>query len=202
MDRTQHEDNDDLSALDFSGHGGGADHHDDADALDFSAPAGHEDSDADALTQYVPAEPEPSGAELEALAEEPPATPTEDEVLDPFTFTVTNPEATVSVSALMDGRIRGVELSPKVTAMTEGELTNEILVLAELATQKALAGQHTFIMENGSLMENDWAPEGFRTLDPHLLREFVEDAMGLPRPEYVQRAEAEVFAERYGNEDR
>ncbi|HTX96062.1 MAG TPA: hypothetical protein VME67_15075 [Mycobacterium sp.] len=49
------------------------------------------------------------------------------------TFTVTNPPGTVSVSALLDGSTDHVELSPKVTGMTEDELAEEILVIARLA---------------------------------------------------------------------
>jgi hypothetical protein len=205
---TQHFGNDnghdDLAALDFSsaaesnsGEHEGAD----ADALDFSAP--HHDDDespVEALADYAPAETEETGSELEAIDAQ--ADSGEDDDGDEENglqmFTVANPADTVAVSALIDGRAHRVELSPKVTSMAESELAAEILVLADLARQKGLAGQHTY------LLENDILSQGIRDLgfdSNEVLRDFMENGIGLPTPEQAEAAQAEVFATRYAVDD-
>ena len=55
-------------------------------------------------------------------------------------FTVTNPPGTVTVTAFLDGRVKQIELSPKVTDMTETDLADEIVVIAGLATADATVG--------------------------------------------------------------
>lgn len=65
-------------------------------------------------------------------------------------FTVTNPPRTVSVSTLMDGRIDHVELSARVAWMSESQLASEILVIADLARQKAQSAQYAFILDRMS----------------------------------------------------
>lgn len=59
-------------------------------------------------------------------------------------FTVTNPpRGTVSVTALANGQPVHVELAPpEVVDMPESQLSEEISVIAGLATQNARAGQH------------------------------------------------------------
>jgi hypothetical protein len=198
---SQHDEHDDLSALDFSSYQSGSDDngHRDADALDFSAsdenPA---ESDVEALHAYAPTEPEETETELEAIAAATEAAEDEEDEEDGLQkFTVTNPPETVSVSALIDGRTQRVQLSAKATNMTESELADEIIVLAELARQKGLAGQRTYVMESAS--EN----EGLQQLSDagfdsnQLLRDFVESGMQLPTPEQAEAAQAEVFAARY-----
>ncbi len=73
------------------------DERDDLAALDFSvAESGQVESDLDALGDY---------------AEE----PAEDDELPVPVFAVTNPPGTVTVTAFLDGRVKQVDLSPKVT---------------------------------------------------------------------------------------
>lgn len=194
MDRT--EDNN-LDALDFSVD---SDATSDAasDPLDFSVGDDHSGDGAmdELLGDYTPAETDDAEAELDALAEE---TEEEDEedVLAPYTYTVTNPPGIVSVSALIGGRIREVELSPKARSMGEDELADEIIVLAGLARQKALAGQQTYLMES-ELLADGMREFGLDSRD--VVRDFMQVGMGMPSPEQAEAAQAEVFATRYSDD--
>ena len=62
-------------------------------------------------------------------------------------FAVTNPPGTVTVTAYLDGRVNQVDLSPKVTEMTETDLAEEIVVIAGLATADARSAQYTYMLE-------------------------------------------------------
>lgn len=109
-------------------------------------------------------------------------------------ITVTNPPRTVSVSTLMDGRIDHVELSARVAWMSESQLASEILVIADLARQKAQSAQYAFILDRMSQQVD---------ADEHrvaLLRKTVGETWGLPSPEEAAAAEAEVFATRYSDD--
>jgi hypothetical protein len=194
-------DHDDLSALNFSTDASATDEDAESDALDFSAPDddSDEDSVADALHEFAPAETEDSGSELDAIDSQTTAGDEEgedDEDAAAQLFTVTNPPETVSVSALMDGGTQQIDLSPKVAAMTESELADEILVIADLARQKGLAGQHTYILESAS---SD-ATEEVGMDDGEALRAFIENDMKLSTPEQAAAAQAEVFATRYATD--
>lgn len=112
-------------------------------------------------------------------------------------FSVVNPPVTVMVSALMDGRTQRVKLSPKAANQTESELADEIVALAELARQKGLAGQHTYLLENASQVEGLDALSDFGLDGSELLRTFMETGMQLPTPDQAAEAQAEVFATRY-----
>ena len=112
-------------------------------------------------------------------------------------FSVINPSVTVMVSALMDGRTHRVKLSPKVASQTESEIADEIVALAELARQKGLAGQHTYLLENAPQAEGMDALSDFGVDSTELLRTFMETGMQLPTPDQAEQAQAEVFAARY-----
>jgi hypothetical protein len=197
----QHYDHDDdLAALDFSAVASGSETVDESDALDFSAPDDDgEESAVEALHDYAPSEPEESGADLAAIelqsdaAQEAEA----DEEDAPAMFTVTNPPETVSVSALMDGRTQHVELSAKVTSMSEADLADEILVIADLARQKGLAAQHSYLLEDDSLSDTmrEMGIDG-----SEVVRDFMENGIGLTTPEQAAAAQAEVFATRYATD--
>lgn len=58
-----------------------------------------------------------------------------------------NPPGTVTVSAYLTGNIQSIELTPDVTALTERELAEEILVVAEVATKRATATMHVLSVE-------------------------------------------------------
>jgi hypothetical protein len=197
----QHDEHDDLAALDFSSRQSESDDdgHQDSRALDFSATDDSgEESDVDVLSEYAPTAPEENETELEAIAAATEAAETEEDAEDGLQqFTVTNPPETVSVSALIDGRTQRVQLSPKASSLTESELAEEIIVLADLARKKGLAGQHTYLLENASQTEG-LQELGEIGLDSNqILRDFMEAGMQLPTPEQADAAQAEVFAARY-----
>jgi hypothetical protein len=102
-------------------------------------------------------------------------------------FTVTNPPGTVTVTSFMDGRINRIELSPKVTTMTETHLAEEIVVIARLATQDARSAQYAFMLEG-------MREQGHDTVTT---RDFLSRDLDLPSPEQARAARAEVFSTRY-----
>ncbi|MDZ7885860.1 MAG: hypothetical protein U5N53_24465 [Mycobacterium sp.] len=141
------------------------------EALDFATPGAADDGDHglaafDVYQPWAPAEPDA------------PAEPT---------FTVTNPPGTVTVSALFDGRVQRVQLSPKAVEAGEEPLAAEIVVIAGLATQRARAAQFSYMLEG---MQD----HGHDTVDT---RDFLNRAVGLPSPEEADAARAKVFATRY-----
>jgi hypothetical protein len=147
------------------------DEHDDLAALDFSV-SGDEgvDSDLDAFDGYV-------------------AEDVDDELPTPV-FTVSNPPGTVTVTAFLDGRIRRIDLSPKVTTMTETELADEVVLIAGLATQDAKSAQYAFMLEGMREQGHDDAAT----------RDFLARDLDLPSPEQAQTARAHIFATRYAGD--
>ena len=105
-------------------------------------------------------------------------------------FTATNPAGTVSVTALMNGRVLRVDLEPAVSRMTEGELAREIALIARLATRQALAGQHLVI---AALMRR-------LGQDPSETRSFLERQLSLPTPDTVMAERAQLFAAHYADD--
>jgi hypothetical protein len=172
----------------------GNEDHDDLAALDFSGGYSGQESAMDAFDDYAPpqAEPEDTGDDLEVLQT---LTEAEEEV-EPDLFTVSNPQKSVTVTALMDGSIQRVELTDKVRNMTESDLAEEIFVIADLARQKARAAQHELLVDTMAEAEKD-SPDRAASA---LLRDFVGMTMNLPTPEEAAAAEKEVFATRYGIE--
>jgi hypothetical protein len=82
--------------------------------------------------------------------------------------------------------------------MTESELAEEIVVLAELARQKGLAGQHTYLIQNAPQTEGLQELSEIGLDGSEILRAFMETGMQLPTPEQAADTQAEVFASRYG----
>ncbi len=124
---------------------------------------------------------------LEAFDVYQPWAPAEPDAPVEPTFTVTNPPGTVTVSALFDGRVQRVELSPDAAEAGEEPLAAEIVVIAGLATQRARAAQFSYMLEG---MQD----HGLDTVDN---RDFLNRAVGLPSPEDADAARAKVFATRY-----
>ncbi|MBO0677343.1 YbaB/EbfC family DNA-binding protein [Mycolicibacterium sp. S2-37] len=189
VDRT---DNDDLTAFDFAADGAPASRDDD-NAFDFSAP--DENAADDPFADYTPPEPATNGTDVGDLADD--EDDAEPDPLDEYTHTVFNPSQSVTVSALVDGSIRQVELSPKATEMTEDQLVEEILVLAHLARQRGLAGQRSY------LEQSEFIREGMGSLGldaDDVVRDFVDGGMGLPTEQEVAAEQAEVFATRYADD--
>jgi hypothetical protein len=106
-------------------------------------------------------------------------------------FTVTNPAGTVSATATIGGRLHRVELSANVTRMTEPQLADEIIVLADLAAQKAKAAQHAVVVQLMRAMGHDSV----------VTSRFLEHDLGLPSPESVTARTAQIFAARYKLQD-
>jgi hypothetical protein len=164
---------------------------DDLGALDFSGGGGDDGSSLDALGDYAPpiesAETAAGTAELDALD----GLTEEDEEPDLALFTVTNPAGSVSVTAMMDGRVQQVSVTEKASSMSESGLAEEIFVIADLARQKARAAQHIFMVDNMSEMTGDGEQQ------TALLHEFVGATLNLPTPEEAAAYEEQVFASRY-----
>lgn len=153
--------------------------HDDLAALDFSAADGDTDeSGLDTLPGLVDT-PDGGDADNDGLG---------DEVAEPSpVFTVTNPPGTVTVSTFIDGRVRHIDLSPTATTMTETHLAEEIVVIADLATQDARSGQYAFMLEEMREHGHDNAAT----------RDFLARDLNLPSPEQVRAARAAIFETRY-----
>lgn len=187
----QHDDHDDLSAMDFSG----GDQHGSAEsnALDLynTGDDGHEEAAANALDTYAVTESQDSEPNLDVIGASTgdEGSQTADDGLEGVQqYTVANPAATVSVSTFIGGTINRVELSPKVASMTESALADEIVVLAKLARQKGQAGQHSYMVEVMHSLGID---------DDKAVSDLLEEDLALPTPDKAEAAQAEVFATRY-----
>ena len=145
------------------------DERDDLVALDFSvAESGQVESDLDALGDY---------------AED----PAEDDDLPVPVFAVTNPPGTVTVTAFLDGRVKQVDLSPKVTEMTEADLADEIVIIAGLATADARSAQYAYMLEGMRHQGHDDVAT----------RDFLARDLDLPTPDEAKAARAQLFSTRY-----
>ena len=90
----------------------------------------------------------------------------------------------------MDGRVQQIDLSPKVTDMTETDLADEIVVIAGLATQDARSAQYAFMLEGMRQQGHDNVAT----------RDFLARDLDLPSPEEAEAAQAQVFATRYAGD--
>jgi hypothetical protein len=145
------------------------DERDDLAALDFS------------VTESEPAE-----SDLDALGgytEE----PAEDGELPVPVFAVTNPPGSVTVTAFLDGRVKQIDLSPKVTDMTEADLADEIAVIAGLATAYARSAQYAYMLEGMRQQGHDDVAT----------RDFLARDLDLPTPDEAKEARAQLFSTRY-----
>ena len=148
------------------------DERDDLAALDFSVPEAKPDEPGlDALNEFVVDQ----------------TTDAEDDGVGVPGFAVTNPPGTVTVTTFMDGRVKQIELSPKLTGMTEADLAEEIVVIAGLATHDAQSAQYAYMLE------------GMRQHghDDVATRDFLTRDLDLPTPEDAKAARARVFSTRY-----
>jgi|GEM_PF-3840569 len=141
-----------------------------------------DESPFDAFDAFLPAQ---EGIDAETSLE--PRIPQEscgDNAPLTFLFTAANPAETISVTAMMGGQIVNIELSPKVTQMTEAELGKEITVIAALARRQALAAVHVVVTELMRQQEMD----GVSTST------LLEHEYGLPSPQTVRAERARLFA--------
>jgi hypothetical protein len=164
---------------------------------DFGDEVGRDDAEnslVDALVANEPAQPVDTGTAIDALpadAGDLGADDAEDDDDIGPTATVTNPAETVSVTATMDGRVSMVELSGAAANMTESGLADEIFAIADLARQRALSMQHSFVLESFRLMGLE---------DDGVVAEALENGVtGLRSPQQATQAQADVFATRYAN---
>jgi hypothetical protein len=129
---------------------------------------------------------EPAESDLDALGhccEEPAG---DDEPRVPV-FAVTNPPGTVTVTAFLDGRVKQVDLSPKVTEMTETDLAEEIVVIAGLATADARSAQYAYMLDGMRQQGHDDVAT----------RDFLARDLDLPTPDEAKAARAQLFSTRY-----
>jgi exoribonuclease II len=132
---------------------------------------------------------ETAGSDLDALgdyADE----PAEDDELAVPVFAVTNPPGTVTVTAFLDGRVKQIELSGKVTDMTETDLADEIVVIAGLATADARSAQYAYMLEGMRQQGHDDVTT----------RDFLARDLDLPTPDEVKAARAQLFSTRYAGD--
>lgn len=157
-------------------------------ALDFAYPDNHTDDESD-LDGHIGAASASDDVETGLSALD--AFDDEEDQPDVPIFSVTNPPGTVTVTAYMDGRVQQIDLSPKAINMTESDLVDEILVIAELATQDARSAQYSLMLEGMREQGHD----DFAT------RDFLTRDLKLPTPEQSDAARAQIFATRYGGEN-
>lgn len=140
---------------------------DDLSALDLSAFDEEEESDLDALIGH--------GRSDEAF---------DSEVGSPDpVFSATNSAQTVTVTAYLNGAIQRVNLAPHATSLTERELADEIVAVADVAREKARAALYELV---SALLR-------MQGQDSSSMRELLEDRMQLPTPERATSAEAALL---------
>jgi len=145
------------------------------------------DFDALAAFDYPPAPAENASYTSELDAFDPVSPGVDSEGADGPVFTVTNPPGTVTVTTYLDGRVQHIDLSNRVTNMTERDLAEEIVVIAGLASQDAKSAQYEAMLQG--MREHGH--------DDHSTREFLQRDLDLPTPEQARARRAEVFATRY-----
>lgn len=162
------------------------DDHDDLAALDFFVAEDDAGSSGfDVFDDYVrPLETDDGDGHMPVGD----ATGTSEEPSSPV-VTVSNPTETVTVSAYLDGRVERVSLT-RIANVTESQLAEEILVIADLARQKARSAQYATMLEKMRALGHDTAST----------RDFLTRELHLPSPEDATVAAAEVFAVRYAGQ--
>lgn len=107
-------------------------------------------------------------------------------------FAASNSAQTVTVTALLNGMIDSVELSPRAGLdTTEGELAAEIVSVAEVAATKAMSAQYELVYEVMQLQGQD----------RDSIRGLVEGIMRLPTPEQAIAAESDFLSRgTFGND--
>ncbi len=104
--------------------------------------------------------------------------------------TIANPPGTVAFSTSVDGCSQRIELGEKATRMTESELAEEIVLIADLANQEARSAQFSDMLAS-------MRDEGH---DSVTTRDFLSRELSLPSPEEARAARARIFAARYSDD--
>ncbi|CRZ16586.1 hypothetical protein [Mycolicibacterium neworleansense] len=170
------------------------------DALDFDTPVFDDDvSGLDALPDYHDdhgvahgngldavhdyANHEVEEAEDDGFGAVDAETSVEDEEQIPVVQAI-NPPGTVTVTAYLNGSVAQVDLDPKVTAMTEAQLADEIRFVAGVAAKRATAVVHIGVV-------NMMVEQG---MDFQEARDFVGTNMPFATPEQAGEAELALIA--------
>ncbi|MDT0550465.1 hypothetical protein, partial [Streptomyces lonegramiae] len=95
-----------------------------------------------------------------------------------------NPPGTVTVTAYLNGSVAQVDLDPKVTALTEDDLADEIRFVAGVAAKRATAVMHIGVV-------NMLVEQG---MDLREARDFVGTHMPYATPEQAGEAELALIA--------
>ncbi|MUL82846.1 MULTISPECIES: YbaB/EbfC family DNA-binding protein [unclassified Mycolicibacterium] len=173
----------DLDALDEYSSSYSSEHDENLDALGDYTPVHGNDDDHDqslgALDGQIVRDADGSIG--------PVATDNSDEGMPDMHFSASNPSQTVIVTALLNGMIDYVELSPRAGhETTERELAAEVIAVAEVAATKARSAQYELVYEVMRLQGQD----------RDSIRGVVEGIMHLPTPEQAIASEAEFTSER------
>lgn len=168
------------------------------DALDFGVPeVADGSSDLDALSEYSPVDSGYDHTELDVVPDH--TTVTSDDDFDDFddfggpeesdeeiipVIEATNPPGTVTCTVFLTGSPSHVTLDPKVTALTESQLGEEIKVVADVASKKASALMHIGVVE--MLVEQG--------MDFREARDFVETNVPFTTPQQAGEAELALIA--------
>ncbi|WP_166907513.1 hypothetical protein [Mycobacterium sp. DL440] len=99
-----------------------------------------------------------------------------------------NPPGTVIVAAYLNGSVAQVDLDPKVTALTEAQLADEVRFVAGVAAKRATAVMHIGVVN--MLIEQGMAL--------HEARDFVATNMPFATPEQAGEAELALIARHAG----
>ncbi|OBG89320.1 hypothetical protein A5733_00135 [Mycobacterium sp. NS-7484] len=102
-----------------------------------------------------------------------------------------NPPGTVAVTAYLGGSVAQVDLDPKVTALTESQLAEEIRFVAGVAAKKASAVVHVGVV-------NMFVEQGMNLRDA---RDFVETNMPFATPEQAHEADLALIARHSERQD-
>lgn len=173
----------------------------DLDALDEYSPGDCIEHDAglDALVDYTPVH-DTDGYDdrgLSALDEQivsdfdddigTVTTENSDEGMPDMRFSASNPSQMVTVTALLNGMVDYIELSPQAGhETTERDLAAEIIAVAEVAAKKAQSAQYELGYEMMRLQGQD----------RDAIRGIVEGMLHLPTPEQALASEAEFTSRR------
>ncbi|BBX28320.1 hypothetical protein [Mycolicibacterium alvei] len=95
-----------------------------------------------------------------------------------------NPPGTVTVTAYLNGSVAQVDLDPKVTALTEAQLADEVRFVAGVAAKRATAVMHIGVV-NMLIAQGMALPEA---------RDFVATNMPYATPEQAGEAELALIA--------
>lgn len=95
-----------------------------------------------------------------------------------------NPPGTVIVTAYLNGSVAQVDLDPKVTALTEAQLADEVRFVAGVAAKRATAVMHISVV-------NMLIKQGMAL---HDARDFVATNMPFATPEQAGEAELALIA--------